>query len=226
MNKKQEKAKELRYKRAMLAELNIETIQSELEDISEFCSDVRYWCDDEEALIDALDGDDEDALEFKMLFSTLSAECDILNEAFYENYITKHFDDFFVVIMTGGNGSFSMVGYDSYEEDYYLLTQYENKFASDESVKRLKRLTKDELISVCGQCFGIAMSYFNVRYKYDYLRAAYDVLKDKNASYLETVKEIERAYSDADEDDWYEYSEYVREFERLIEALPERAWVE
>ena len=226
MDKKQEKARALRYKHAMLSELNLDTIRTNLEDISEFCSDMRYWYDNEEALINALDGNEEEAFEFRMLFSALSAESDSLNDIFYENYITEHFDDFFVGIMTGGNGSFHMVGYDSYEEDYYSLTMYENKLASNESAKRLKRLTKDELISICGQCFGIAISYFNIRYKYDYLRAAYEILKDKNTSYLEAVKEIEKAYTAADESDWYEYSETVREFEKLINALPEKVWVE
>lgn len=226
MDKKQEKAKELRYKHAMLSELNLDTIQSKLEDINEFCSEIRYWYDNEEALINALDGDEEEAFEFRMLFLALAAECDSLNDIFYENYITEHFDDFFVGIMTGGNGSFRMIGYDSYEEDYFSLTQYETDLASNESAKRLKRLIKDELISTCGQCFGIAMSYLNIRYKYDYLRAAYDILLDKNTSYLEAVKEIEKAYIAADESDWYEYSDAVREYEKLISALPDRAWIE
>lgn len=72
-NTAKDKARNLRYKKAALARLNIDTIQEELSEISENCDNVRYFIeDDEETLLDALDGDEEEEYEFKKMFFDLS----------------------------------------------------------------------------------------------------------------------------------------------------------
>lgn len=226
---KEEKARNLRYKKAMLADLNFEEIQNTLYDISAVCSEYQYYFEkDDDTLLNALDGDEEQEYEFKMMFSDLSYECDQLYDIMNNSYVTEHFDDFFVGIMCNGGSGFKMLGFDSYQEDYYGLTSFESELASNESVKRLKRLTKDELISVCGQCFGVAVSFFNVRYKYDYLKAAFDILKDENTSFFQIIKDIEIAYDKADEDEWHEYKDSVRAFDKLLRSFDEygRIWVE
>lgn len=226
---KQQRARGLRYKKAMLAQLNFEDISNSLYDIAEVCAEYQYYFEgDADDLINALDGDEEEAYEFKMLFSELSAECDQLRDMLNDMQVNEHFDDFFVGIMLNGECVFNAVGYDDYEEDYYHLTSFETELASNESAKRLKRLTKDELLSVCGQCFGIAVAYFNVQYKYDYLKAAFDVLKDNNVSYLQIIKDIEEAYEKADSKEWLSYSEEVRRFDRLIRNFDEysKIWIE
>ena len=77
MNLKQKKAKELRYKRTMLKELNYEYMCEKLYEIIEKCDEVQYFEDtDDETLIEALDGDEDEAWEFRMMFSSLSADCE------------------------------------------------------------------------------------------------------------------------------------------------------
>ena len=111
---RQEKARQLRYKKAVLDEFNLESIQTELGEITEECDNIRWVEDGDEAkLIAALDGDEEEAFEFRMMFSELSSECERLNDLLYENYISEHFDDFFAGISDGSG--LRMVGYDDYD---------------------------------------------------------------------------------------------------------------
>ena len=57
---KREKARQLRYKRAIVKNINIETITEELWDIQEECNNVQYYFDTEDdTLLNALDGDEE-----------------------------------------------------------------------------------------------------------------------------------------------------------------------
>lgn len=225
-NTRKEKALNLRYKKAMLAELNYETISNEMYEICEQCDNVRYYVEsDEETLLNALDGDEDEAFEFRMAFAELSNEATMLLDILSETYICEHFDDLFVSIMTGGNGSFRIIGYDSYEEDYYnLMSGYEDNLAINEAKKRLMRLTKDEMINAVGQCFGIATSFFNVQYKYKCLQAAFDILNNDNASLIKQVKEIEAAYDELQRD-LYD-GKKLYDFERLTAYLPERVWLE
>ncbi|MCI5751566.1 MAG: hypothetical protein MR038_03680 [Oscillospiraceae bacterium] len=102
---KQEKAKQLRYKKAILAEFNLESICTELEEISYNCEEIRWVIDGEEGtLIAALDGDDEEAFEFRMGFSELDSECEELYDLLHEEYVTEYFDNFLTGI-SDGSGS-------------------------------------------------------------------------------------------------------------------------
>ena len=116
-NVAKEKARQLSYKKAALARLNLDVIRDELSEISENCDNVRYFIeDDSETLLAALDGDEEEEYEFKMMFFDLSAKCDRLSEVLYDGYGAEYFDDFLVGV--AGN-RYELVGYDGYEEDYY-----------------------------------------------------------------------------------------------------------
>lgn len=54
-NVAKEKARQLRYKKAALARLNLDTIRDELSEISENCDNVRYFIEeDSETLLAAL----------------------------------------------------------------------------------------------------------------------------------------------------------------------------
>ena len=219
MTKKQEKARNMRYKKAALQELNYEKITDALWEISSECDNVRYAFDDD-SILNALDGDEEQEFEFKMLFSDLSAECEELATLLQDTYIPQQFDDLFVGIMCRGQNPFHMVGYDSYEEDYYNLIGYECTLAENTSYKRLMTLTKSELIDVVGRCFRIAFCYMNVTRKYDYLKASFDILKDRNTTILQTIRELDDLYNKSDDN--YDWSE----FDKIAAALPARSWVE
>ena len=58
---KAEISKNLRWKRPALMDLSYEQIQNKLWDISDACGDVHWAYDDDETLIDALDGNEDEA---------------------------------------------------------------------------------------------------------------------------------------------------------------------
>ncbi len=194
MSEIQYKAKQLRYKKAALQMLQRDSIEDELYEIMASCEDVRWFMEsDDGSLLNAMDSDEEDEYEFRMAFSGLSGKCEALNEIIRDNMITKHFDDFMVGLL--GN-RYKCIGYDSYEEDYYSLTSFEGGLAERESTKRLMRLTKEKLLAICGQCLGVTLSILDIRHSYDYLKSAFDVLKEQNTSVLQCIKDIEAAYID------------------------------
>ena len=75
------------------------------------------------------------------------------------------------------------------------------------SGKRLMRKTKEEMISIIGQCFGIVIAYLDLRQSYDYLKATFDILRDDNLSILKMIKEIEAAYEAAEKEQFSEYAQ-------------------
>ena len=217
---KQEKARNLRYKKAILEEFNRESILDELYNITENCGEIRYIVNGEEAtLIDALDGDEEEAYELRMAFSELDSECERLFDLLNEEYICDCFDDFLAGISDGSG--MKLIGYDVYEEDYFGLTSYEGKLGCKEAQKRLERMTKSQLISAGCQAFRVLTCFLNVRFKYDYLKAAFDILKGTNTAFLDVIREIEKEYENAC-DDWHASNQ----FDALIAGLPDRVWVE
>ncbi len=220
------KSRELRYKKSVAEGFNIDDIRSELRDLQNEMDDVRYYADgDEDELIEALDGDEEEAYEFKMLFSELAAEAEKLDNLIYD-YHTDYadlFDTFFAAV---AGGAVELLGYDDYEDNYYQMTTFEQELGESEAEKRLLRMTKQDIISAARRCFGIASAFLNIRYKAEYLRAAMDVLKDKNHAFLEAVKGIEELYDAADRDGWGEFSKTVKDLDKALNALPDRVWVE
>lgn len=68
-----QKAKQLRYKKPIVKNLNLVTIKEDLWEIQDECGDVRWYTDSEDgtdSLINALAGDEDEAYEFKMAFET------------------------------------------------------------------------------------------------------------------------------------------------------------
>ena len=209
--------------------MGFEFLRVELDDIRDACDTIHWWTDqDDETLLNALDGDDEDVWEFKLAFSHLEAKADELFETIhelcrYEDDFGQVYDDCTVALI--GN-RYQTIGYDGFEEDYYSLTGYELGLAQTESGKRLMRRTKAEIISIIGQCFGILIAFLDLRQQYDYLKATFDILRDENTSMLQQVREIDAAYKALVTADWAGRSEAEKKFDRLLAALPDRAWVE
>jgi len=209
--------------------MGFEFLRVELDDIRDACDTIHWWTDqDDETLLNALDGDDEDVWEFKLAFSHLEAKADELFETIhelcrYEDDFGQVYDDCTVALI--GN-RYQTIGYDGFEEDYYSLTGYELGLAQTESGKRLMRRTKAEIISIIGQCFGILIAFLDLRQQYDYLKATFDILRDENTSMLQQVREIDAAYKALVTADWSARSEAEKKFDRLLSALPDRVWVE
>ncbi len=217
-----EKARNLRYKRPALASMGQDAIYTELQDISSACDEISYYVDrDDDTLLGDILGDEEEAFEFRAAFADLSGKVDqllwALHDAEWDNY-----DDCTVALI--GN-RYRMVGFDSYEEDYFALTGYDSGLAQTEAGKRLMRLTKADMIATIGQSVGILIAYLDVRQDYDYLKAAIDVLRGENASLLRQIKACEAAYEDAAAARFHAWDPATERFDNLAMALPDIMWV-
>lgn len=227
---KARRTRNLRYKRPALASLGYHAIRLELWDIREACADIHWFTDqDDDTLLNALDGNEDEVWEFKMAFADLEAKADSLEEVIGELYgwdgdMERTFNDCTVALI--GN-RYRTIGFDSEEEDYFALTAYEEGVAQTEAGKRLMRRTKADMIATIGQCLGILLAFFDLRQQYDYLKATFDILRDENTSLLQTIKEIDAAYEAiAAEKRWNRSSEAVRRFDALLYDLPDRVWIE
>ena len=220
---KRRKAEALRYRKPLVKNINLDDIQYELCEISEACHEVSYFTEDTETLLDALDGDEDEAFEFKMMFAELSTECERMYEDLRQEYVPECFDSFFVVVAKDEG----MIGWDNYEQDDYGLSSFESDLAAKEAGKRLERLTKAQLIEAAGQCFKIFSSYVALRHRYDCLKAAIDILHDKNTGYLQMIKRIEELYTAAEQGNLEIWSsEAAKEFDRLLVCMPQEAWIQ
>lgn len=222
------KAKQLRYKKPIVKDLNLEAIQQQLWDIQEECENVHWYFDaDDETLLNALDGDEDETYEFKMMFADLCAECERMQVDLREEWVPECFDRFFVAAGAGEDFG-GLFGYDAYEQDYFGLS-CEGAWAEDESKKVLKRMTKDELIAASRQCFRVYQSFVALSYRYGCLKAGMDILRDQNSGYLQMVKRIEDVYEKAEKESLgfkYLWGKGVNELDRILENLPQEAWVQ
>jgi len=149
----------------------------------------------------------------------LEADCERVRDLFeydYEN-VGNFYDDCTVALI--GN-RYQVLGFDTVEEDYFRMTQYEQELSTSEAGKRVMRWTKSEMISKIGQCMSIALAFIDLRQRYDYLKATMDILRDENMSILQTIKDIETEYEMAtDAGEW-------QSFNKLLSCLPDRVWLE
>lgn len=225
---RRQKAKNLRYKKPIVNGLNLDDIKQNLYDIEEACEGVRWYFDcDDDTLINALDGDDDEAFEFKMMFADLSAECEQMREDLHELrwYEDKEeaFNAWFPAI-----GGGDMLGWDTYESDYMPLDGgYEDQLAEKESRKRISRMTKEQILDTAKLSFQIIRSYLGLMSRYDQLKAAMDILRDQNTGYLQIVKRIEELYEKANADGFYSWGgSSMKEFDRLVSNMPQEAWIQ
>ena len=225
--KKAYKAKQLRYKKPIVRYLNLDTIQSELWDMIDVCSDIHWYDDDEESLVNALDGDEDEAYEFKMAFSDLEAELDQFQEDLREEYVSDYFDIFFPSVGASYGGGY--LGYDEYEGDYLGLQPYEYSWAEDEAAKKIMKLTKKQILEVVGQCLKIAYSYMAIRYRYDCLEAAIEILRGENMDRIKAVKGIEEQYLIAEKSSEgfrLKYDVEVQKMDYMLQNIPEEYWIQ
>ncbi len=217
------KAKMMRYNRPALYSMGYEHIMWELEEISEACDEVCYYSEeDAESLLAAFDGDETEVWEFRISFSELSSSVEQLDRAIRDVCRAADYDDCTVALI--GNRC-NLIGYDSYEEDYYSLCGYDAELANTEAGKRLMRLTKKDMLATIGQSVGVLISFLDVRQRYDYLKAALDVVREENNSILQLLSDIEAAYVRAEGAGFSPYRQATQEFDRLVEELPDRVWL-
>lgn len=224
VNAKAMKAKAMMYKRPALASMGYDAMISELYEIQEACEDVRWFMEQgDDTLLNALGDDEEAEWEFRMAFIDLDGKAYQLIERLQEDLIQEDYDDCTVALI--GN-RYEAVGYDGYEEDYFSLTSYEAELAQTEAGKRLMRHTKAEMISTFGQCLGALIAFLDIRQQYDYLKATMDILRDENTSLLKQIKEVEAAYEEANAEGFLSWGPATRRFNQMVEAFPDRMWIE
>ena len=112
-------------------------------------------------------------------------------DAIKDNYVTEYFDDYLVGSL--GNTQ-TILGYDQYENDYFHLTDFVADLAQKESGKRLMRLTKEQIIAIGGQCFGILISYLDLQHEYDCLTAVFGLIKNERENLLGKVSNVMITY--------------------------------
>lgn len=101
-------------------------------------------------------------------YKLLAEESGRINDM--EEWVPDCFDILFVAAGAGETYG-GLLGFDSYEQDYFGIGCSE-AFAEDEAKKKLKQMTKDELIAAVRQCFRIYSAYIGLRNRYDSLKAA------------------------------------------------------
>ena len=228
---KAERTRALRYKRPALASLGYDAIRQEIWDIQEACADVHWFIEqNDETLLNALDGDEEAEWEFKFAFASLESKAEQLIQAMEEwnwceggEEFGRAYNDCTVALI--GN-RYTTIGFDANEEDYYSLTGYEQELACTEAGKRFMRKTKADMISTIGQCVGTLIAFLDLRQQYDYLKATMDILRDENTSLLKVIRQIDTAYEEANAEGFYAWKESDKRFDRLLDSLPDRIWLE
>jgi hypothetical protein len=224
---RKQKAKSLRFKKPIVKDLNLDTIRDELWNMVDACESIRWFDNDYESLVNAMDGDEDDAYEFKMTFSDLLADLEQFSSDLDEEYVSQYFDILFPAIGADYAGGF--LGYDNYEGDYFGLEPYEYSYAESEAAKKLMTLTKPQILEAVGQCLKIAYQYLAIKYRYDCLEAAIDILRSENGNKIKVVKAIEEQYDIANADTngfRLSYSKEVVKFDKMLEAIPQEYWLQ
>lgn len=234
--KRAEKAKALRYKKPLVTGLTLEAITDNLYAIGGECDEVRYALDgdDGDEIISAMLGDEEDAWQFKMEFSDLSAECEQfyhdLTDWEWRDYLRSYYD-LFMVNGDVASGFGGLAGWDNYECDYIgLQDRYSEECAVTEAHEKLKKdLTKDKILDMFRLCMKVFTQYVGITYRYDCLKASMDILRQKNAEHLKAVAEINNLYAQADEEtSGFKYTWRSKAYDKLfeiIEAMPQEAFL-
>lgn len=226
-NMRKEKAKNLRYKRPIATDMNLSSIREALWEMEETCGDIEWFESDEENLIAAMDGDEDEAYEFKMAFIDLATELERFQSDLEEEYVADCFDD----LLPAMNATYfdGFLGFDTYEGDYFGISPFEYKHAQKEAEKRVCRLTKKELLEACGQCLKVVVQFLAVKYRYDCLEASFRILKDEHMQILKLFKAIEEQYEKANEESHgfkFEYCAEVYELDKMLDRVPQEYWIQ
>ena len=228
-NKRSERAKALRYKKPVATNLNLWQIQQDLEEMEEVCYDIQWYVDstDEETMIANMDGDEDEAYEFKMAFSDLEAGLLQFQEDLQNEWIPECCDDLVPAMRRRDYGGY--LGFDEYEGDYFGIQPFEYEWAEQASEKRVCRLTKKELLEACGQTLNVITQYVALKYRYDCLKTAFDIIKGENVKLLKLFRSIEEQYEkvhDATHGFKFDYGEEAAAFDQMLWEIPQEYWIQ
>lgn len=217
------KAKNLRYKKAIAVGMNLEDIRQWIYDTFNALEDVTYVAQNDDMFVEAFDGDEEEAFEFRMAFNTLSCDIERFRDDLEEAWIPECFDDFFCAC--AGNGD-DLAGYDTVEQDYFgLLNSYECEAAQEEAGKRLERLTKKDIIEAAQQCFRVSVAFLGLRSRYEDLRSAVDIIRAQNDGLMSGIKAIEELYDQWSKADYMAKTAIGYKMDNIAAQMPDEVWL-
>lgn len=220
--KRVEKAKNLRYKKAIAIGMNLDDIHQWISDTYEALDDVTYVTQNDQMFLDAFDGDEEEAFEFRMAFQSLAADIDRFASDLYEAWIPDCFNDFFCSVSGAGE---EYAGYDIVEQDYFSLNTYEAIAGQDEAQKRLERLTKKDLIEAAQRCYQVAVAYLGLRSRFEDLRVAVDIIRAQNDGLTSGIKAIEDLYDQWSRADYMEKTSIGYKMDSIADQMPDEVWL-
>lgn len=208
-------------KKTLLESLGSDFLFDKLEEISDACFEVEEYLDNDERLLDALDGNEDMAFEFKFLFADIRGGVDDLYNGIMDYDFDRDLYDDCMVGLIGEHGK--IIGYDAYEQGYYeLATGLETTIAMEEAETRLMRLTKKDMIHSIRKAMSIFLATYDLMQKYDSLKSTIDILRGDAASIGEALRKANEMYDAAMDGD----KEAERQLDTMISALPDRVWIE
>lgn len=227
-NVRRERARAMRNKRPILPTLNVEYISIWLSNAFEICSEWAYANEEaKDALMDAMDGDEQEYNAYQMAFAALESDLEKFREDITDSCtmsglcITDCFDDFMVGI--GGDGG-DMGLYDDFEGDYYGLDDpWEKEAEIVEAERRIERMKKREIIDMSGACLRFALSYMALSYRLDALEAAVNILRSVNEDILQNINALNEQYDKVIADPYDRTAD--QKFESLAAMLPDEVWL-
>ena len=229
---KAEQCRAMMYKRSIVSKLNYTEIRESLDDMMAMCSDIQCAEQDDDTLINAFDGNEDEAHEFILQFSDLEYDIENLQNQFdemfgYSDDPERDFNDVTVALI---GKWFSLLGFDAYREDYFELSDdYFENLGTEECQKRVMRKTKKEMLESIGLTMAFLLKFEDVEYRYRTMEATFNIFRDENIRMLKTIKEIDEKYKDLFDEhgklDKYRYQQ-IREFDKLVGELPDKYWVE
>lgn len=224
-------AKDLTRLKPIVSELNWEKIHEKLWEMQEKVEDVKWFADEDniEALTNALDGDMDDAFEFRMAFSDLSGElyqmeCDLRD--YDDSYISEFFDKF--IGSCGIEDEFGgFLGIESSIGDYSGINPYCDSRIEELLQSSLVKLTKKEILDTAAISIRILVNYLSLCSRYENLKHALDILSKENLDVLKAVGRINELYELVwDKKGLFNGNKkYYEEWEKVLDALPRETWV-
>ena len=148
-------------------------------------------------------------------------------------YTTCRAYDDCTVALLGKRFRYPMSGFDFYERDFFPLGDYDEYAATEEAKKRLKRLTKNQILDLVGSSVAILLTFNDFRISYERLMATYEILTGTNRATMEAIAQIDKLYDTMiaakSKPQWKRSNKEnfdLYRFEQVLQSLPPRMWVE
>lgn len=155
--------------------------------------------------------------EYKELFDELSAGAYALREAMESYDLEDNWDDMAVALLGYQQ---RVLGFDSVADDYFaMLNTYQEDFAVEEAEKRIKHLSKDEMIRTFRKVLVTLTLFYDIKAAHDCLTSIVEELDYRGAMLAEKNNRINQLYEDLT-------GKNGEEFDAIVELIPQRMWIE